>query len=168
MEITNCTTADIEKMSELYEVARQYQKMKSATIWPIFNQNLLETDIKDKRQWKIIIDNEIACIWTLTYSDPQIWEDKDNNSSIYIHRIATNPSFRGQNLVGIIVKWAKEYAKENNKNFIRLDTVGKNLGLINHYQKLGFNFLGLFELKNTSELPEHYHNAAVSLFELSV
>ncbi|SNR38965.1 GNAT family N-acetyltransferase [Flavobacterium sp. ov086] len=168
MQITNCTLADIEKISELYEVARQYQKIKSATIWPIFSHNLIETDINEKRQYKIIIDNEIACIWTLTYKDPQIWEEKDNIFSIYIHRIATNPSFRGQNLVAIIIKWAKEYAQENNKKLIRLDTVGKNLGLISHYEKLGFEYLGLFDLKDTSELPEHYHNAAVSLFELSV
>ncbi len=34
---------------------------------------------------------------------------------IAIHRIATNPDFRGQNLVGQIVEWVEIYAKENQK-----------------------------------------------------
>ncbi len=84
----------------------------------------------------------------------------------YIHLIVANPSFRGQNLVWHIVDWAKGYALKNSKNFIRLDTVSKNLGLIKHYQKCGFCFLGLTELKDTEGLRVHYQNAKVSLFEI--
>ena len=60
----------------------------------------------------------------------------------------------------------KSKMKENNKEFIRLDTVGENKGLIKHYQSCGFNFLGVFKLANTQGLPQHYHNASVSLFEI--
>jgi hypothetical protein len=49
-----------------------------------------------------------------------------------------------------------------------LDTVGENQKLIEHYTSFGFNFLGLSQLTNTADLPKHYHNATVSLFELSV
>ena len=59
-------------------------------------------------------------------------------------------------------------AKENGKKYVRLDTVGDNKGLIKHYTSCGFDFLGLFKLKNTAGLPPHYHNATVSLFELAV
>lgn len=86
----------------------------------------------------------------------------------YIHRIAVNPNFRGQNLVWHIVDWAKEYALKSSKNFIRLDTVSKNLGLIKHYQRCGFCFLGLTELNDTKGLPVHYQNAKVSLFEIRI
>jgi len=37
-----------------------------------------------------------------------------------------------------------------------------------HYTACGFDFLGLSQLKNTDGLPQHYHNAVVSLFELKV
>jgi len=116
----------------------------------------------------MLIDGQIACVWATTFSDPQIWEDKNNDPAVYIHRIATNPDFRGQNFVTAIVTWAKDYAKAHHKHFVRLDTIGENRGLINHYQKSGFNYLGLFDLKNTDQLPAHYHNAAVSLFELTI
>ncbi|WP_308302160.1 hypothetical protein [Psychroflexus sp. MES1-P1E] len=49
-----------------------------------------------------------------------------------------------------------------------MDTVGENVGLINYYKKCGFDFLGLSILKETSELPAHYNNATVSLFQISV
>jgi hypothetical protein len=46
-----------------------------------------------------------------------------------------------------------------------MDTVGENHKLIEHYTACGFDFLGLSQLTNTDGLPEHYHNAVVSLFE---
>ena len=58
--------------------------------------------------------------------------------------------------------------KKNGKDFIRMDTVGENLGLIKYYTNCGFEFLGLSKLKNTQNLPAHYHNATVSLFQMTV
>ncbi|WP_373425323.1 GNAT family N-acetyltransferase [Chryseobacterium lathyri] len=85
-----------------------------------------------------------------------------------MHRIATSPEFRGQNLVAEIVSWAKTYSKQNHKQFIRMDTVGENTPLINYYKKCGFDFLGLVKLGNTDGLPGHYHNAELSLFEIDL
>jgi ribosomal protein S18 acetylase RimI-like enzyme len=110
----------------------------------------------------------VVCIWATTFSDPLIWVDKDSDPSVYIHRISTNPNCRGKAYVKQIVEWVKLYAVKNNKKFIRLDTVGENQKLIQHYTNFGFNFLGLSQLTNTADLPKHYHNATVSLFELSV
>ncbi|WP_426329127.1 GNAT family N-acetyltransferase [Pedobacter sp. R-06] len=168
MQIENSTAHDIPEIFRLYEIATDFQKTKYSVHWPKFELSLIETEIKENRQWKIIINGHIACIWATTFSDPQIWEEKNLDPAIYIHRIATNPDFRGQNLVGTIINWAKEYAKVNGKRFVRLDTVGENEGLIQHYQKFGFNFLGLYELSNTDQLPEHYHHKPVSLFEMKI
>ncbi len=66
------------------------------------------------------------------------------------------------------MEWAKKYAKENAKEFIRLDTVGKNEKLLEHYKNCGFNYLGLFKLKKTTGLQAHYQNATVSLFEIDL
>ncbi|MBC8112653.1 MAG: GNAT family N-acetyltransferase, partial [Verrucomicrobia bacterium] len=76
--------------------------------------------------------------------------------------------FRGKNLVSTLVTWAKKYAAINKKDFVRLDTVGENKKLIDHYTNAGFNFLGLSTLTNTAGLPGHYRNATVSLFELPI
>lgn len=169
MEISNCTITDIDNIFRLYKIASDYQKeKKTVVVWPEFKRELIETEIAENRQWKLMIDNEIACVWATTFSDEQIWEERNDDKAIYIHRIATNPDFRGQNFVYLIAAWAKEYAKKNQIDFIRLDTLGNNIKLIEHYTRAGFTFLGMFDLKDTRDLPEHYHNTPACLFEIRV
>lgn len=169
MQIKNSNLNDIPEIFRLYKLATDFQKLKFPdNQWPEFGKELINKEVAENRQFKLIIDNEIACVWAITYSDAQIWEEKENNSSIYIHRIATNPVFRGQNFVQKIVDWAKDYAVEKNKEYLRMDTCGRNDRLINHYKRCGFDFLGIEKLKNTSELPLHYHNADVCFFEIKL
>jgi ribosomal protein S18 acetylase RimI-like enzyme len=168
MEIQNSTLQDIDEIFHLYQLARALQAQKYIVIWPEFDRTLIETEINELRQWKLMINGRIACIWATTFADPQIWEERDIDPSVYIHRIATHPDFRGQNLVCELVNWVKTYAAQNNKQYIRMDTVGNNTGLISHYQKCGFAFLGLLTLKDTSGLPAHYDKATVSLFEIDL
>ncbi|TWI93932.1 acetyltransferase (GNAT) family protein [Mucilaginibacter frigoritolerans] len=168
MEIHYSTKEDIDEIFRLYRIATDFQKAKFIVHWPEFERSMIETEINEKRQWKIVIDNRIACIWAITFNDPQIWEQRNDDPAVYIHRIATNPEFRGQNLVQQITEWAKQYALTNKKKFIRMDTVGNNPGLIAYYIKNGFDFLGLYKLENTEGLPAHYHNATVSLFQIEL
>nr|WP_321247193.1 GNAT family N-acetyltransferase [uncultured Psychroserpens sp.] len=168
MEIKNSKIEDINTIFDLYKVATNFQKAKSVVTWPEFDRELIEKEISENRQWKLIIDNKIACVWATTDSDPQIWKKRNEDPAIYIHRISTNPEFRGKHLVNDIVKWSISYAKENKKTYVRMDTVGENMGLINHYKACGFDFLGLSKLEDTANLPAHYHNATVSLFQLAV
>lgn len=167
-QIRNSKIDDIEEIFRLYKIATDFQKTRFTVHWPEFDRKLIETEISENRQWKIIADGKIACIWATTFTDPEIWEERNDDPAVYIHRIATNPDFRGQNLVGQIVEWAKIYANENQKQFVRMDTVGDNPGLINYYTKCGFDFLGLLKLKNTTGLPAHYDNATVSLFQMKI
>ena len=67
-----------------------------------------------------------------------------------------------------IVAWAKIFAKERSLQYIRMDTVGENHGLISHYKKCGFDFLGLSKLEDSVGLPAHYYKATVSLFQMSI
>jgi len=168
MEIQNSVNKDIQEIFRLYKIATDFQKTKFIVHWPEFERNLIQTEIEENRQWKIIIDGKIACVWATTFDDPQIWEERNNDPAVYIHRIAVNPEFRGQNLVQQIAEWAKQYALSNERRFVRMDTVGENNGLINYYTKCGFDFLGLLKLQNTEGLPAHYDNATVSLFQIEV
>ena len=168
MEITNCVKEDIDEIFRLYAVATNYQKERYTMHWPEFDSKMVEDEIAENRQWKLLIDGKVACVWATTFTDPLIWEERNADPSVYIHRIATNEEFRGKNFVITIVDWAKKYALANGKKFVRLDTVGLNEKLIAHYTKCGFSFLGLRKLKNTEGLPAHYHNADISLFELEI
>src|SRR4051812_30160339 len=93
LEIKNSTFSDVNTILELYDAASDLQTQKKVVVWPKFERSLVEREIQEKRQWKIMIDNEIACNWSITFEDKEIWGDKDDNNSIYIHRLAANPAF---------------------------------------------------------------------------
>lgn len=168
MEIQNSSISDIDVIFEYYHNATQLQKSLKKVQWPVFDRTMVETEIVENRQWKLIIDQQIACVWATTFDDPEIWGDKNNDPSVYIHRIATHQGFKGNNLVKKIVKWAIEHAKTNGKTYVRLDTIGGNEKLIQHYQSCGFDYLGLTKIEDAKNLPAHYYNATVSLFEIKV
>ena len=169
MIVENIRLEEIDDVFNLYNIASAYQKSKkSVVVWPDFDRDMVSAEITEQRQFKLVIDNEIACIWAITFSDAQIWVKRNEDPAIYIHHIATNPSFRGHNFVASIVDWAKDYAKMHAKQFIRLDTIGDNTRLIKHYCTCGFNFLGMFNLPNVDELPPHYKEGPVCLFEIDL
>lgn len=169
MKISTSTSDDIPQIFRLYNDAIKYQaKIFPESVWSGFEEDMVRNEVIENRQFKLMIDDNIACVWAVKYSDPQIWEEKDNTDSIYIHRIATNPDFRGNNFVSAIVDWAKVFAKKKHKKFIRMDTCGDNKRLIKHYTKSGFNYLGMKKLKDYSNLPSHYQEAEVCYFEIKV
>jgi ribosomal protein S18 acetylase RimI-like enzyme len=168
-KISNCVLNDSNSILSLYKSARDLQTQKGMVVWPIFEKDFIENEINEQRQWKLVIDDTIACNWAITFSDKEIWGEKDKKDSIYIHRIATNPIFRGNRYIDKIVVWAKEYAKQRGKRFVRLDTLGNNTRLIEHYTSAGFQFLGMFELSDTSNLPGHYQDEPnCCLFEIDL
>jgi hypothetical protein len=156
MEIKNCLITDLTEIQELYQAARNLQIQREMVVWPVFENAFIENEIKENRQWKILQDNLIACNWAITFQDKEIWGEKDNNDAIYIHRICTNPTLRGNRYIEKIVEWSKHYAKTQEKRYVRLDTLGNNTKLIAHYTSAGFDFLGIVKLTDTANLPAHY------------
>ncbi len=168
MEITHSQPTDIATIFELYRIATAYMKSKNQVSWPEFEHDLISKEIEEKRQWKMVIEDVVACIWATTRNDEILWGKQNNIPSLYIHRIATNPDFRGQNLVKHMVDWADKHCKQHDLQYVRMDTVGYNEGLIAHYTKLGFQFLGTKELQDTSGLPKHYEEGPVCFFQREV
>ena len=169
MEIINSSIEDIDKIFFLYDDAIEYQKKVFYKHWGGFERRLIEREIKENRLWKIIIDNEIACVFSLSFNDSLFWKEKDNQPSIYIHRIAINSKFRGSGFMFPIMEWSRQYCKTNGKEFIRMDTWGDNPKLINYYVKCGFNHIETVILDKIEGLPIHYiKNETLALLELKV
>lgn len=168
MAIIPSTIDDLDTIMQLYQAATAFQTTRFHSVWPTFDKSLIIKEIQEKRQWKLIINGKMAFIWAITFSDPLIWKEKNKTPAIYIHRITAHPDFRGQGHISKVLLWAKNYAIQHQKVKVRLDTVGDNKKLITYYQKWGFTYLGLFPLKEFNRLPKHYHNASVSLFEMSI
>jgi hypothetical protein len=56
------------------------------------------------------------------------------------------------------LKKGKKICQAKDKQFVRLDTLGNNTKLMEHYTKAGFDFLGIFKLTDTKSLLIHYQN----------
>ena len=168
MKFLNSTSRDLNEIFRLYDLAIEFQKTVFDKTWLPFDKELLEKEIAEKRHWKIIIENTIAGIFSIAFSDPLIWKEKNVDPAIYLHRIVTNPDFRGNKFVPQIVEWARSYAKLNGQRFVRMDTWGDNQKLIDYYINCGFNFLGLVVPTKTAELPKHYEGISLSLFEIQI
>ena len=97
-KISNCILKDSDTILSLYHSARDLQTQKGMVVWPLFRKGFIENEINEQRQWKLLIGDAIACNWAITFSDKEIWGEKDKDDAIYIHRIATNPIFRRSKL----------------------------------------------------------------------
>lgn len=166
--ITNSTPEDIDDIFNLYEEGTRYQQKMGIKPWLGFERELVEKEIREGRQWKILEGEQIACVFVITFSDPEIWKERDKEPAVYIHRIATNPQFRGNTYVSHIVDWAKAYAAAKGKHFIRLDTGSGNGKLNDYYIGCGFTYLGIAEPEGADQMPLHYRNGTFSLFEISL
>jgi RimJ/RimL family protein N-acetyltransferase len=168
MRFENADGSDVDVILGLYDKAIEFQKQVFHHSWLGFDRKMVETEINEKRLWKIIDEEQIACIYSVTYSDPFIWGKRGHDSAMYIHRIVTNPDFRGRGYVRSITEWAKDFAKSNNIRFVRMDTWGDNQKLIDYYQDCGFKYLGVTTPEITDALPKHYVGISLSLFEIDM
>ncbi|RZL50756.1 MAG: GNAT family N-acetyltransferase [Pedobacter sp.] len=168
MQIINSTAEDINTIFEFYDMAIAHQKKVFNKHWQGFDLALVKNEIEEHRQYQILIDGVVGCIFAVTFNDPQIWEERDKDPSIYIHRIVTHPAFRGIGSVNLIINWAKNYAKTYAIQYIRMDTWADNEKLLAYYTGCGFTHVGHINVAANSGLPKHYEGISLNLFEIEV
>ena len=168
IQILNSNLEDIGTIFEFYDMAIEHQKKVFNKHWQGFSIDLVKQEIAEQRQYKILVDGIVASIFAVTFSDPEIWGERDKDHSIYIHRIVTSPKFRGYGFVNIIIDWAKEYSKKRGIQYIRMDTWADNDKLLAYYTGCGFSHVGSIKIEPNSGLPKHYDNISLNLFEIEV
>jgi len=73
MEITQSSSGDIGQILSLYDAATALQASKNMTQWPKIDQSIIEGEISEGRQWKMVHQGQIVCVWVVAFEDPQIW-----------------------------------------------------------------------------------------------
>jgi ribosomal protein S18 acetylase RimI-like enzyme len=168
MLITNSTPEDFNAILRMYDEAIAYQKAKLQLHWHSFDHALLAKEIKEGMHWKIVTDQGIACVFSSAYNDALVWDDKDNVPSLYLHRIVTNPLFRGKGFVKQIITWAKEYARSKGKIFVRLDVFKDNQKLNEYYRACGLMLCGEKYFNLDNGIPKHYQGIILNLYEMKI
>jgi len=167
-KIVNTTKNDLKFIYWLFEMAIAYQKRKNYTVWRGYDKNVLQKDIENKLQYKILVEEEIACIFSICYADPIIWREKDKGDAIYLHRIVVNPNYKGHKQFEKILSWAIEHAKQKRLNFIRMDTWADNSNIVGYYKSFGFKFLENYITPDAPELPITHRNLGLALLEYNL
>ena len=165
LDIQNSQPEDIDVLLAFYAMAIEHQKKVSNNHWEGFGRELVEREIAEKRQYKIMVEGAVACIFLVAFSDPVIWAGR-GEEAIYIHRIVTHPDFRGFSFVKEIIKWAKQHAQDNQLTRIRMDTWADNEKLFHYYTGCGFDHVGTVQLDKPENMPKHYDGIRLSLFEM--
>jgi GNAT superfamily N-acetyltransferase len=168
MEIINSNKRDLDLILVLYEEAIAYQKTKFSRHWHAFDKGTLIQEIEQKRHWKIVQEQDLAFIFSVAFEDPLLWDERNRDPSIYLHRMVCSPAYRGHGLVRQVVQWALAYGRASGKKFIRLDTCADNDKLNQYYQNAGFIFSGFKRFSPSDPVPQHYLEGALSLYQLAV
>ncbi|MES2373568.1 MAG: GNAT family N-acetyltransferase [Bacteroidota bacterium] len=166
--IINTTKEDLDKILLLFEQAMDLQGKNGYKVWNHIDKIALEKDIENKLQFKIISGNDIICIFSIQHNDPFIWREKDKNDAIYLHRIVVNSNFKGQKQFEKVLNWAKDFARQNNLRFVRMDTWADNDKIIDYYKSFGFVFIEYYKTTNAPELPIQNRNLNVALLEMII
>ena len=167
-KIENTTPADLEFIYGLFDKAIEYQLKNKFPVWKENDKSILIKDIDNKSQYKIVIENHIAIVFSVFYKDPLIWGEKENGDAVYLHRIVVNPSFKGKKLFAAILHWTLGHAKEKGCRFVRMDTWADNPAIIDYYKGFGFRFMGNCTTPDSLELPPQYRKLALTLLEMDV
>lgn len=167
-QFQNAELIDLPLILELYAKGSQYQQTIFGKSWQSIDVDRVRTEIKEGRLWKIVDDAAIACIFSVLYSDPLLWRERNADAAVYIHRIVTNPDFRGRGYVAKITAWAKEHALAKGLRFVRLDTWNDNDKLVSLYLNSGYQFVDTVELSASEATPIHYVGNTISLFQIDL
>lgn len=156
---------DLPFIYGLFDQAIVYQKAKGFPVWPSYDRAGLREDIQLERQFKVIQEEDIACIFTITLKDEIVWRERDRGDALYLHRVVVNPVFKGNRLFGHIMDWAIRKAQELDLVFLRMDTWGDNPNLISYYQEFGFQIIEYWQTPNSKALPIQQRGNKVVLLE---
>lgn len=167
-KIENTTETDLEFIYQLFDLSIAYQEKNGYTSWKNYDKNALIKDVENHNQYKIIIDSQIAMVFSACYTDKIIWRKYENGDAMYLHRIVVNPVFKGHKLFGKILDWAIDHAMQRSLRFIRMDTWADNPVIAEYYKSFGFTFMENYTTPDSLELPEHNRNLPLTLLELKL
>lgn len=166
--ILNTNKSDLPFIYHLFDEAMVYQEKNNYPVWNGYDKAVLVNDIDHQLQYKLLKAEEIAYVFSICYTDKIIWRERDIGDSIYLHRMVVNRKFKGQKIFLKVLNWMKEYCKDKDLRFLRMDTWADNPKIIDYSLSCGFYTVGYFKTPDTEELPVQQRNNNIVLLEMEI
>ena len=150
---------DIEEIMEIISLCTNHMISNNIFQWDE-NYPSKQTFIDDINMDYLLVlllkDSIIGCVSVYNVMDDFYkkikWKIKSNNS-LYVHRLAINPSFQGKGFAKFIMKYIEEIGIKTKAKSIRLDTFSLNKKNNKFYSNLGYLKLGQIYFRNQSDMP---------------
>lgn len=160
IEFILATLDDLDYISQIYmDIHEEHANGINYPKWP-YNIYPIDEDAKegiDKQELYVLkINSQIVGSVILNhnqdlgYEQAQWLVDAHENEVMVIHTLAISPKLKGRGYAGIMIKKIKELAIHQGCTAIRLDMTNGNLPARYLYQKHGFYFTGIADLKRQS------------------
>lgn len=166
--IENAIIDDLQEIYNLFEQAIAFQKNHNYIGWSSYDKEFIKSDIQKKLLYKIVKDDQVACIFSVCFNDDLIWREREKGDAFYLHRIVLNQKFKGEKLFKVVLDWAIDFAADRNLAYIRMDTWAENEKIIFYYKSYGFSFIENYTTPATDNLPQQHRNLNVALLELKL
>ena len=167
-EITHTSTQDTELISWLFEQAMQLQGQNGYYVWKTLDTEALRREIEHGSQYKVVRGTDILCVFSIQYTDPFIWRERDQHDAVYLHRIVTNPLFKGQRQFEKVLNWTRHLAQRHGRHFIRMDTWAINEKLLAYYASFGFEVVERYLTPDIPELLLQNRGLDLALLQLTL
>ncbi|MHA6528985.1 GNAT family N-acetyltransferase [Paenibacillus sp. BAC0078] len=139
--------ANVERTGDVLKLLREaagWMEGKGIRQWTPgqFNEHDIAAYFTDREVYLALDGETVAGMFTLQFSDPQYWGDRNDETCAYLHRLAVAKAFRGGGLGRQLIDYALNKARGLGNRALRLDTVAHNVKLNRYYQSLGFCYMG--------------------------
>ncbi len=143
MEITVTPAFDWGIASEILMDVVEWLKAKGEPLWSEKQVSVegLTASYQIEESFIAYHDNKpIGCMFLLE-SDPYFWPEVQDDSSLFLHKLAVLRQFKGKGVAQEMLLWASEYAQRRGKSWLRLDCDGSRPKLRQIYEAFGFSFV---------------------------
>ncbi|MFP7296844.1 GNAT family N-acetyltransferase [Neobacillus niacini] len=152
--VRRAVNEDSCKIIKLLKQAAQWIKGKEINQWRFLlegNQDEeIKQDILNDKTYMVLNGNEIVATFTLLSEqsewDRDLWGDENSSKSVYLHRLAVNPSYMKKGIGKSILDWVQNNI--SGTEYLKLDCVAENSKLNNFYKNNGFKLVGLTDGHN--------------------
>ena len=149
MNIRKASISDLNRMLEIYSIAREYMKVKgNASQWgdSYPNESIIKKDIENKISYVLEEDGQVFACFAFIKGYERNYEIEFASDLEYgiIHRVASDGSKNG--IVRQIISFVKKEI-----DILRIDTHEDNKTMQKAVEKLGFNRLGIICLDDGSQ-----------------
>ncbi len=168
VEVKQSTIDDLEMSCWLFEQAIEYQRRMGFLTYVLVDRDSHRMDIERGESFKILIDGDIAMMFSLCQQDELIWGHMPNIPSLFLHKATTHPAHRGKALFQHAVRHAIEVAKANGLKALRMDTWAESSKLIALYVGYGFIHLEDYHVPDKEGIPLNTRGNNVALLEMKL